>query len=378
MSGPKVRVAVCTDGVYPQAMGGMQRHSRLLVEHLARSGKLDLTVLHPHPVGIFDKSLGVREVHVPDIDKSKLYLRELWRYSDRMGAQLDELKPDVILSQGFCVWKGIGRFTDRLIVHPHGLEMFQMLTRKERVLGWPFRAALKHIARRSAVVISLGGKLTGILQGLVAGSKCRVVVLPNATDVPDLTPHTSRTTPDTSLSLLFVGRFAFNKGLDVLMSVSERLVKEGKGDLVRFQLAGDGPLLTQYQQVGLPKNVELLGRVDDPQLDKLYAECDALILPTRFEGMPTVVLEAMARSKPIIVSDVGASGELVSPHNGYLLPPGDAEQLYNAVLAFASRSPEVRAKMGAYSYARVKEVFSWPVVLKGFEGLFVQVAGKQP
>ncbi len=158
------------------------------------------------------------------------------------------------------------------------------------------------------------------------------------------------------------------------MTVAERLMNEGKGDLVRFQLAGDGPLLAQYQQAGLPKNVELLGRVDDPQLNELYVECDALILPTRFEGMPTVVLEAMARAKPIIVSDVGASGELVSPHNGYLLPPGDAGQLYNAVLAFASRSPEVRAKMGAYSYERVTEVFSWPVVVKGFEGLFDEVA----
>ena len=369
-----MRVALCTDGVYPQAMGGMQRHSRLLAEHLAKSGQVELTVLHPHPVGIFDKSLGIREVHVPDIDKNKFYLRELWRYSDRVGKKLDELKPDVILSQGFCVWKGIDRFSDRLIVHPHGLEMFQMLTPKERMLGWPFRAALKHIVRHSAVVISLGGKLTDILQQLSKGSKCRVVVLPNATDVPPQPAQQPTTNNQQPLSLLFVGRFAFNKGLDVLMTVAERLVREGKQDLARFQLAGDGPLLAQYQQAGLPANIELLGRVDDAQLDKLYTNCDALILPTRFEGMPTVVLEAMARAKPIIVSDVGASGVLVSQHNGYLLPPGDAGQLYNAVLAFASRSPEVRAKMGIYSYERVKEVFSWPVVVKGFEKLFAELA----
>ncbi len=374
-----MKVVLCTDGVYPQAMGGMQRHSRLLAEHLARSGKVELTVLHPHASDIFDKSLGIREVHVPDIDKSKFYLRELWRYSGRVGEKLVELEPDVVLSQGFCVWKGIERFSDRLIVHPHGLEMFQMLTRKERMLGWPFRVALRYIVRRSAVVISLGGKLTGILRDLADGSKCRVVVLPNATDVPSGPTVSVAGQPATDnqqpLTLLFVGRFAFNKGLDVLMTVADRLVTEGKPDLVRFQLAGDGPLLAQYQRAGLPANVRLLGRVDDAQLDKLYSNCDALILPTRFEGMPTVVLEAMARAKPIIVSDVGASGELVSPHNGYLLPPGDPDQLYNAVVAFASRSPEVRAKMGAHSYDRVKEVFSWPVVVKGFEKLFAEVAG---
>ena len=352
----------------------MQRHSRLLAEHLARSGQVKLTVLHPHPVGIFDPALGIEEVHIPDIDRGKLYIRELWRYSERVGKELERIKPDVILSQGFCVWKGIDRFSDRLIVHPHGLEMFQMLTRKERVLGWPFRAALRYMVRHSAVVISLGGRLTGILQGLAKGSRCRVVVIPNATDVPPVSSDKSQVSSVNAgpLSLLFVGRFAFNKGLDVLLTVARRLVAEGRTDLVRFQLAGDGPLLEELKR-DLPPNVELLGRVDDAQLNALYADCAALILPTRFEGMPTVVLEAMARAKPIIVSDVGASGELVNPHNGYLLPPGDAEALYQAVVAFAGRTMEVRAKMGVYSFTRVNELFSWPAVVKRFEALFADV-----
>ncbi len=362
-----MHVVLCTDGIYPQAMGGMQRHSRLLAEHLARTGEVKLTVIHPHAGSVFDPSLGITEVRIADIDKDKLYLRELWRYSERVGEKLMELKPDVIMSQGFCVWKGIDRFSDRLIVHPHGLEMFQMLTRKERMLGWPFRAALKHIARNSTAVISLGGKLTGILLKLVKGSNCRVVVLPNATEVPSAPPPSASTGV---LSMLFVGRFAFNKGLDVLMTVAQRLVKEGKADLVRFDLAGDGPLLAHYQQAGLPSNVRLLGRVNDDQLHALYSECSAFVLPTRFEGMPTVVLEAMARAKPIIVSDVGASGELVTPHNGYLLPPGDADAFYHAIMAFCEREPEIHAKMGRFSYDRVVERFSWPAVTQGYVRLF--------
>ncbi|MBK8949449.1 MAG: glycosyltransferase family 4 protein [Flavobacteriales bacterium] len=369
-----MHVALCTDGVFPQAMGGMQRHSRLLAEHLARGGNVKLTVLHPHAVGIFDPALGIEEVHLPDIDKHKLYIRELWRYSDRVGKELERLKPDVILSQGFCVWQGIARFSDRLIVHPHGLEMFQMLTRKERLLGWPFRAGLRYMVRHSAVVISLGGKLTGILQGLAKGSDCRVVVIPNATEVPQVPRDKGQGSSINAgpLPLLFVGRFAFNKGLDVLLAVARRLVAEGRTDLVRFQLAGDGPLLEDLKR-DLPPNVALLGRVDDAQLNTLYADCAALILPTRFEGMPTVVLEAMARAKPIIVSDVGASGELVNPHNGYLLPPDDAEALYQAVVAFAGRTAEVRARMGEYSFARVNELFSWPVVVRRFEALFAEL-----
>jgi glycosyltransferase involved in cell wall biosynthesis len=358
-------------------MGGMQRHSRLLAEHLARSGRVKLTVLHPHPVGIFDPALGIQEVHVPDIDKGKLYIRELWRYSARVGEELERIKPDVILSQGFCVWQGIDRFRDRLIVHPHGLEMFQMLTRKERLLGWPFRAGMRYLVRHSAVAISLGGRLTPILQGLAEGSRCRVVVIPNATDVPPRSTHTSRTTPHTLVRLLFVGRFAFNKGLDVLLTVARRLVAEGRADLVRFQLAGDGPLLEELKR-DLPPNVQLLGRVGDAQLDALYADCAALILPTRFEGMPTVVLEAMARAKPIIVSDVGASGELVDQHNGYLLPPGDAEALYAAIGVFAGLGADAHTAMGAVSVARVRAKFAWPAVTRQYIELFASLITPAP
>ncbi len=367
-----MRIALCTDGIHPQALGGMQKHSRLLAEHLAKSNNVELIVLHPHAETVFDKALGIQEVCVAPIDPGKFYLRELWCYSDRVGEELERLSPDVILSQGFCVWKGIDRFRGKLIMHPHGLEMFQGLTWKERLLGAPFRWLVRHIARRSALVISLGGKLTGILQEQLKGSSCRVVVIPNAVELPEESatlpaPGSERASP---LVLLFVGRFAFNKGIDVLMEVAQRLVDEGHARMVRFDLVGDGPLFSSIKAAGVPENMRLLGRLDDAALAQCYADCDAFILPTRFEGMPTVVLEAMSQAKPVFVSDVGATAELVDMHNGYLLPPGNADELYNAILSFCERSPEARIKMGRYGQERVRELFSWPVVTKRFMRLF--------
>jgi len=372
MSRSKPHVALCTDGVFPHALGGMQRHSRLLAEHLARTGELKVTVIHPHAAQVFDPALGITEVCIADIDTRRTYLRELWRYSGRVGAELERIAPDVVLAQGFSVWKGMGRFRGRLIVHPHGLEMFQGITAKERILGAPFRMVLRYIVRRASVVISLGGKITGLLQRVASGSGCRVEVIPNAVELPEV--QAAYPLEGTPLRLLFVGRFAFNKGLDVLLDVARRLVQEGRAADVRFELAGDGPLLADMNREGLPANVVLLGRVDDAQLAQLYAECHALVLPTRFEGMPTVVLEAMARCKPIFVSDVGASAELVNMHNGYLLPPGNADALYNAVVDFLARSADVRVKMGVYSHQRVTELFTWPVIVQRFVVLFAGVA----
>ena len=367
-----MHVVLCTDGVFPLAMGGMQRHSRLLAEHLARRGGSMITVLHPHGKQVFDPALGINEVMVEPIDTGKFYLHELWKYSGRVAKELDRVSADVILSQGFCVWKDMDRFSDRLIVHPHGLEMFQGMTTKERIMGAPFRIALRYMMRRSRSVISLGGKLTPVLQRLAQGSKCTVVTVPNAVELPTVAPATARL--HGPLRILFVGRFAFNKGLDVLMTVARRLELEGKTKEVLFQLAGDGPLMATYQAMGLPKNVELLGRVEDERLFKLYSGCDALLLPTRFEGMPTVVLEAMARSRPIMVSDVGASAELVDGLNGYLLPKGNADALYTAVMEFNAMPDQQRAKMGAASLERVTKRFTWPAVTEEFIALFNRVA----
>lgn len=357
-----LHVALCTDGVFPHALGGMQRHSRLLAEHLVRTGEVKLTVLHPHAVPIFDPALGITEVQLRDIDTGRFYLRELWHYSGRIARELHRLKPDVVLSQGFSVWKGIDDFSDRLVLHPHGLEMFQGMSAKERAMGLPFRVVLRYLARHSARVVSLGGMLTATLERLVQGSRCRVVVVPNAVELPPVpAPYPA---VDGALRLFFVGRFAFNKGIDVLMEVAQRLVADGLGDRVLFELAGSGPLLEHYKSQGLPANVRLLGRVDDDELFQRYRDCHALVLPTRFEGMPTVVLEAMAQARPILVSDVGATAELVDARNGHLLPKGDVDALHAAVLDLLDRPHEQLEAMGIASYTKVRQRFAWPAVTR--------------
>lgn len=367
-----IHIVLCTDGVFPFAMGGMQRHSRLLAEELAKRPGIALTVIHPHGRQIFDPELRIAEVFVPPIDMKAFYFRELWRYSGRVADQLDRLRPDVIISQGFSVWKGIDRFSRKLIVHPHGLEMFQAMGVKERLVSIPFQLALRAIMRNARYVISLGGLLTSIIEKQLKGSSATIAVIPNAVDVPSgITEYPE----GNGLQLFFAGRFAVNKGIDVLMEVADRLLKRPVPLPVRFILAGDGPLLPVYEAKGIPRNVELLGRIDDPELFRMYSECHALILPTRFEGMPTVVLEAMARARPIFVSNVGATAELVDEGNGSLLPKGDAEALYRAIESFASLSAAKRKEMGLRSYEKARSKYRWPVVADRFVDLARSITG---
>jgi glycosyltransferase involved in cell wall biosynthesis len=147
-----------------------------------------------------------------------------------------------------------------------------------------------------------------------------------------------------------------------LIEVARRLEREGKGDLVHFQLAGDGPLKEGIMAAGLPANVELLGKIDDAGLFRAYQQCHALVLPTRFEGMPTVVLEAMAHARPSIVSDVGATAELVDHTNGRLLPKGDVDALFCAVLELASLPASARAGLGRAAWRKARDKYTWHTV----------------
>lgn len=365
-----IKVALCTDGVFPHALGGMQRHSRLLAEHLAGTAGIKLVALHPHEGRVFPPEVGIEEVPVAAIDSGRLYLRELWRYSGRVADALDRMQPDVVLSQGYSVWKGMRRFTPRLVVMPHGLEMFQGITPRDKAIGLPFRMAMRHVVQRAGHVVSLGGKLTPILTGLAEGSAARIVPIPNAVEIPGAAP--AYPSEGDALKLLFVGRFAFNKGIDVLLQVARALHAEGKR--VRFTLAGDGPERASMERDGLPANVVIAGRVADGELERLYTECHALVLPTRFEGMPTVVLEAMARARPVIVGDVGASAELVTAGNGFLIEPGSVPAFSAAIERLLAMDHAQRAAMGAAGYALAAQSFSWRAVATRFAQLIAQVA----
>jgi glycosyltransferase involved in cell wall biosynthesis len=109
-------------------------------------------------------------------------------------------------------------------------------------------------------------------------------------------------------------------------------------------------------------------------LDGLYRSVDLFVLPTLFEGMPTVVLEAMARGLPIAVTDVGATRELVDDTNGFIIPKRDPGSLAATLRAFARLSAEQRRSLGAASLCKVRERFTWSAVAAAHVRLFERVA----
>ena len=111
-------------------------------------------------------------------------------------------------------------------------------------------------------------------------------------------------------------------------------------------LAGEGPLRGEIEErvksAGLEGRFRLLGlRRDVPELLRAL---DLLVLPSGREGLPNIVLEAMASGVPVVATDVGGTGELViEGKTGSLVRPGDAEALARAILALSASPGRLRS-----------------------------------
>jgi glycosyltransferase involved in cell wall biosynthesis len=368
-----MHVAICSDGVFPEAIGGMERHTRLLTETMARlRPDVQITVIHTHPgKTMFAGIPNVDERTIAPKQGRRQYLLECLELSDRFARVLRTLPDAIVYSQGICVVRHIREFSDRLVVNPHGLESFQTLSLRDWAKTTPFRMVQRRTFRGARHVVSLGGRLTDILRRECPGQD-KVVVIPNGVAMPSPSAKSTRSSA-LPLRLLFVGRLAPNKGVPDLLAAVDELARRGETAAFEVDIVGGGPLLDELRGANRRTNVRYLGKVSDEHLEQLYAAADALVLPTLFEGMPTVVLEAMARSLPVLVTDVGATRELVDGSNGEIIPMRDPAGLADALQRLRSLGTEGRRRLGEAGATRAKGEFSWDRVARAHLQLFAAI-----
>ena len=141
---------------------------------------------------------------------------------------------------------------------------------------------------------------------------------------------------------LFMGRFCLQKGAETALAAAEMLLAGGE----RFVLAmvGTGPeesgLRRQVERAGLGRSVRFFGPTDEAPL--FYAACDVVVAPSRYEGMSYVMLEAKAAGRAIVTTVVSGMEEFVRHgHDGFLIPPDNAEMLADALRGLAARREEL-------------------------------------
>jgi glycosyltransferase involved in cell wall biosynthesis len=152
----------------------------------------------------------------------------------------------------------------------------------------------------------------------------------------------------------YLGRFAELKRVDLLLEAATRLPEADRPDLL--VLAGDGPTLPRIRATidadpWLARHVRLLGSIDDTPA--FLRSIDYLVLPSESEGLPNVVLEAMAMGRPVVATRVSDVPVLVSD-TGLLVPPSDGEALAGALADMQARGREGREALGRAARARIE------------------------
>lgn len=144
---------------------------------------------------------------------------------------------------------------------------------------------------------------------------------------------------DQSLLILSVGRMTDKKGFDLFIRAVGQL--NAKGLKVKAKIIGDGPLRQKLEklitQLSLDRQIELTGAMDHGAVMDAIQGCDLFVLPCRqaengdIDGIPVVLMEAMAAGKPVVSTAISGIPELVQPGAGILVEPENSDQLSIAV-----------------------------------------------
>ncbi|VVM46732.1 Glycosyltransferase Gtf1 [Pseudomonas fluorescens] len=158
--------------------------------------------------------------------------------------------------------------------------------------------------------------------------------------------------------LVCVGRLCEQKGQLLLLEAAQKLAAQGT--TFELVLAGDGEMRAEIETLiarhGLQGQVRITGWISSGQVREELLAARALVLPSFAEGLPVVIMEAMALRRPVLTTYVAGIPELVRPgENGWLFPAGAVQELAAAMADCLGQPDEVLQRMGDEAHQRVLE-----------------------
>lgn len=193
----------------------------------------------------------------------------------------------------------------------------------------------------------------------------KIRIIPNGVDVERFSPRRHLVN-----NLIFWGgRFIKQKGLEYLIRAMHIIVKTKPS--IKLVMTGDGPLFPKISNMikkfNLTKNVIFWGFVHREKLPSIISSCSICVLPSLKEGMPFMLLEAMACGRPVIGSDIPGINDVISHgENGILVPPKNSEALADAIMLLMENK-ELRNRLGRNARQFVIKNYSWDVITEKIE-----------
>jgi glycosyltransferase involved in cell wall biosynthesis len=204
----------------------------------------------------------------------------------------------------------------------------------------------------------------------------KTTVIHNGVDPAELNGLCSETTEDAqSPYILCVSNYKKHKAIDVLVQAF-KLVCEAIPS-AKLVIAGGGPLRGQMEDLassmGVQDKIQFLGLIKRAELAKLLHNCDAFVLPSRFETFGIAILEAMACKKPVVATTAGGIPEIIEDgKNGILVEPDNPTALAEALVTVL-RDPCLQHTLANNGYATVQERFLSEKTGSRYETIFADL-----
>ena len=284
-----------------------------------------------------------------------------------LGAFFEVLRlmPDVI--EGITIFPNgflatvFGRLIRRFsVVSPGGPDIYEEP-------AWFRKAIVGPVLKHCGLVVAKTRHMKKQAQVLTR-DQANIVVIPNGVDISafKLDRHACRynlNIPESQVVILFVGRLVKIKGIEHLLNAMPKVLGERNARLLLVgEDLGESRRLSELaHRLRIHNNVTFVGRVDPAKVPGYMLASDILVMPSLSEGFPLVILQAMAAGLPIVASNVTGIPEILRDgENGYLVRPGDSEDISDKILLLV-RSPETRRSMQATNI-KTAETYSWEKV----------------
>lgn len=370
-----MKVLFLTDGVFPFQIGGMQKYALTLAKQLLRNG-IELHIVHCGGENYTTENFNnlfseqertkLTETHVkfPKTDPFPgHYIRESKMYAKNVFFEVeDQLNDfDLVYAQGFAGWwcikeKHKQKLKIPILVNFHGLEMFQTAPNIRVMAEYTlFKNAVKWNLRNADYAYSFGGKIDQILLDL--GLKDEEILEHSNGIGPDwLSQEPSKN--NAVRKFVFVGRAERRKGIEELNKALKQLIVLD----AKFEFTFIGPVKESLQIKD--ERLNYAGEIRDEQrIKKILHAHDCLVCPSHSEGMPTVILEAMACGLAIIGTNVGAVERQIKG-NGILLEKPNVKALQGAIESVINATEAELKTWKKNSLNSVEKEFLWDRVVE--------------
>ena len=285
-----------------------------------------------------------------------------------------EIKPDIMhvffgIPSGPVAWVFKRIFKIPYITSLRGSDVPRKELKRFDLLYKVLTPLIRLIWRDSSRVVSNSEGLKKIAQKI--DSRVYIQVIPNGVELDRFGPVVGEDGQD-RVKVLFVGRLIAVKNLELLINSAPEILGKSNKKVI-FELVGEGVMREKLEvlarDLGVSDRVTFKKWVDYENIHIIYQNADIFILISLTEGMPNVVLEAMACGLPIVGTRIPGNEELIiNGENGYLIPVDSKKELINALLTIIN-DDGLRKKMGIKS-RKIADGYGWDVIAKQYEEIY--------